>query len=189
MRSRKTSTLKDRILSIVHEGNLAVVLRPQGDSARWQHDEKHPNRVTHDGQSYLPIELPPEMYKRLAVIETKCLCDQIDHIREMNLSRVLIDEFQFFNTKGDAFDFLTAMAKDRREVIIAGLTLDWKRQMFPSVIECYGMFTEIIQNYAVCTRCGKQATFTAKLDTTSKTSKEVFQVGDKEYESRCHACF
>jgi len=186
MRSGKTSTLKNKILALVFEGKLAYVLRPQGDSQRWSQDEKHPNRVTHDGLSYLPIDLPKDAYSRLQVVETRKLMDQVDTIRKMKIDEVFIDEFQFFNALDDARMFLQAMAKDERRVVIAGLTLDWKRTMFAVVLECYGLFTKVLQRYALCTKCGKEASFTAKLDTTSNA---VLQMGDKEYESRCHACF
>lgn len=183
MRSSKTSTLKQRILSTVFQGNIAVVLRPLGDSKRWANDEK---RVTHDGQSYLPIELKTECYERLKVIETAKLMDQILILRQLKVKQLFIDEFQFFNSPKDATTFLNEMAKDGIAITVAGLTLDWKREMFATVVECYGMFTEIIQNYASCTKCGKPATFTAKLD---KTANVVLEMGDKQYESRCHQCF
>jgi len=99
---------------------------------------------------------------------------------------VFIDEFQFFNADKDALQFLKHMDQLGINVTIAGLSLNWKRQMFPIVAECYGMFTIIEQRYALCSRCGEQAMFTAKLD---QTNTKLLQVGDKEYESRCHACF
>jgi thymidine kinase len=186
MRSSKTSALKQHILSIVLRGDHAVVFRPAGDSQRWNNDEKHPNRVTHDGQGYLPIEQSPEVYKRLTVVETKLLCDQLDYIKTTKLKEVLVDEFQFFNAKGDAFQFLQTMAKEKISVTIAGLTLNWKREMFHNVVECFGLFTHIEHKYARCNKCGEKATFTAKVD---KSKTDILQVGDKEYESRCHACF
>jgi thymidine kinase len=187
MRSRKTSELRHRILSIVLAGNQALVIRPKCDQSRWQTgtDEKHPNRVTHDGQGYLPIELEADHYARLAIVWTEKLMDQIDFILKSGVKEVVIDELQFFEPK-DAFDALQTLAKHKISATIAGLNLDYKRELLPTIIKCYGLFTQVEHRYASCAKCGNQANFTSRLD---KSNQAILQVGDKEYESRCHECF
>jgi thymidine kinase len=95
-----------------------------------------------------------------------------------------IDEAHFFN---DGLpEVAMHLARQGKQVIVAGLNLDFQERPFPCIPELLALADEIVQVYALCTACN------VRLATRSQRlagGQERYQVGDTEYAPRCLTCF
>ncbi len=108
------------------------------------------------------------------------------HILELSReARVVgIDEAHFFDS--GLPEVAMYLARQGKQVIIAGLNLDFQERPFPCIPELLALADEIVQVYALCTACNE------RLATRSQRlvgGEERYQVGDSEYAPRCLICF
>jgi thymidine kinase len=95
-----------------------------------------------------------------------------------------IDEAHFFS--GGLPEVAMRLARQGKQVIIAGLNLDFQERPFPIIPELLALADEIVQVYPLCTACNE------RLATRSQRlvgGQERYQVGDSEYAPRCLTCF
>jgi len=95
-----------------------------------------------------------------------------------------IDEAQFFD--GGLVDAVEALAGAGKQVIVAGLDLDFLRRPFEPVPTLCGRAEYVTKTLAVCHRCGGPALYTQRL----VHSDELVVVGAEDaYEARCRFCY
>lgn len=95
-----------------------------------------------------------------------------------------IDEAQFFD---DGIVPLVEELADRGlRVIVAGLDLDYRRQLFGPMPTLLAIAEYVDKMHAVCVRCGSPAHYSQRI----AGGGEQVEVGDDEtYEARCRACY
>jgi thymidine kinase len=96
---------------------------------------------------------------------------------------ILIDEGQFFD---DLSEFVQLINSEKKHIVIAALSGDYKRVPFGPVVPLIAMADKIQHQCATCVKCGGDAPFTARIST--ETLQTVVGGSDK-YEPRCSACF
>jgi thymidine kinase len=98
---------------------------------------------------------------------------------------VAIDEVQFFDP--DVLDAIEDLAANSIDVIVTGLTTDFRGQPFRHVPALMAIADEICVLTAVCVRCGKDANRSQLLTEPPPDGQE--KVGGKGmYEARCRDC-
>lgn len=95
-----------------------------------------------------------------------------------------IDEAHFFES--GLAPVAMYLARQGKQVIIAGLNLDFQERPFPCIPELLALADEIVQVHALCTACNERlATRSQRL----MGGEERYEVGDTEYAPRCLLCF
>jgi thymidine kinase len=95
-----------------------------------------------------------------------------------------IDEAQFFGM--DLVDVCESLAAAGKQVIVAGLDLDFMRRPFEPVPTLCGRAEYVQKMLAVCHRCGGPALFTQRI----VRSDDLVVLGAQgAYEARCRACY
>jgi len=95
-----------------------------------------------------------------------------------------IDEGQFFDT--GLVEVAEQLAAAGKQVIIAGLDLDYLRRPFEPIPTLCGLAEYVTKMLAVCHRCGGPGVFTQR---TIKSSDRVVLGALGAYEARCRACY
>jgi len=95
-----------------------------------------------------------------------------------------IDEAQFFDA--DLVDVVEQLADSGKNVIIAGLDLDYLRRPFEPIPTLMGRAEYVTKSLAVCHRCGGAGMYTQRVI----HSDELVVLGaEGAYEARCRACY
>mgnify|MGYP001251089485 CR=1 FL=1 len=107
-----------------------------------------------------------------------------------NAKLVAIDEVQFLNAAWHVKEVLELLSLGK-DVIVAGLDLDYAGQPFGPMPLLLAYADEVIKLSAVCVKCGKDATRTQRLtDGRPAGPGPVIQVGGAgSYEARCADCW
>ncbi|MGC8637111.1 MAG: thymidine kinase [Athalassotoga sp.] len=110
---------------------------------------------------------------------------------------VAFDEAQFFGE--DLIQVVKEFIDAGTDVIVSGLNLDFRGEVFENVMKIAAMADEIVLLKAVCVVCGKDATLTQRLilkdgEWVPASSKDpVFKVEGSDieikYEPRCKDCW
>lgn len=98
---------------------------------------------------------------------------------------VCIDEAQFFtapNFDGDIVEIVLALLRAGKEVVVAGLDMDWQGRAFPVMAAFLAMADEVVKRAAYCTTCGRPAGKTYKKDKATDTCLGAGEL----YEARCN---
>jgi thymidine kinase len=95
-----------------------------------------------------------------------------------------VDEAQFFDE--GLVGVVEALADSGRQVIIAGLDLDYLGRPFEPVPTLVGRAEYVTKALAVCVRCGEPANFTQR---TIATDDLVVLGATDSYEARCRRCW
>lgn len=95
-----------------------------------------------------------------------------------------VDEAQFFDD--GLVEVVEALANSGRQVIIAGLDLDYLGRPFEPVPTLVGRAEYVTKALAVCVRCGEPANFTQR---TIATDDLVVLGATDSYEARCRRCW
>lgn len=100
------------------------------------------------------------------------------------IDTVFIDEIQFFTDMYLCLDLLNIGIN----VVVTGLNGDYRRNMFPGMDRLFSSASEITMLTAICSKCQKEAAFTAKHKSVSKLS--VIDVGGSDkYMPVCLHCW
>lgn len=95
-----------------------------------------------------------------------------------------IDEGQFFDN--GLVDVVERLADTGKQVIVAGLDLDYRRRPFGPIPTLCGRAEYVTKVLAVCHRCGGPALYTQR----TVPSDDLVVLGAIEaYEARCRQCY
>lgn len=164
MFSGKTTELIRRLEQARADGAAVIALKPARDT-RYASDRI----VAHDGPTFDATPLPDEA----AILASASGFDVVG-----------IDEAHFFDELvADACRRLVASGV---RVIVAGVDIDHRGQLFPAVRRLLALADETIRRTARCARCGGAAEFSQRL----VESDDPIVVGGADlYEPRCRLCF
>lgn len=124
-------------------------------------------------------------HSRLSVLaEPLDSSEQLLHTVEDSTEVIGIDEAQFLDDGlTDVVDRLAAAGK---QVVVAGLDLDYLRRPFEPIPTLCGRAEYVTKTLAVCHRCGGPALYTQRL-IRSEALVVLGETGD--YEARCRSCY
>jgi thymidine kinase len=103
---------------------------------------------------------------------------------------LLIEEAQFFDRS--LVDFAVSFADSGKEVILAGLDQDFRRQPFGPMPELLAAADEVVKLRAICMNCGAPASHTYRVidGKPAKWNDPTILIGATEsYEARCRNCY
>jgi thymidine kinase len=103
---------------------------------------------------------------------------------------VLIEEAQFFDKS--LTDLAVKLADEGREVILAGLDQDFRREPFGPMPELMAVADEVVKLRAICMSCGAPASHTYRQIDGKPAHRDdpIVLIGATEaYEARCRNCF
>jgi len=110
-------------------------------------------------------------------------------LENSNYDLIIIDEIQFFNK--NIVNTVLELQKRDKNIIFAGLDLDFRRKPFGSMPELITYANEFKKYYAICKKCGEPAYYTQRLidgNPASLNSKTILIEGSgkETYEPRCN---
>lgn len=95
-----------------------------------------------------------------------------------------VDEGQFFDH--ELVEVVDQLAAAGKQVIVAGLDLDYMRRPFEPIPTLCGRAEYVTKTLAVCHRCGGPALYTQRL----VPSDDLVVIGAADaYEARCRTCY
>jgi thymidine kinase len=103
---------------------------------------------------------------------------------------VLIEEAQFFDES--LADLSVRLADEGREVILAGLDQDFRREPFGPMGRLLAVADEVVKLRAICMNCGAPASHTYRVidGKPAHWDDPIVLIGATEaYEARCRNCF
>ncbi len=132
--------------------------------------------VSHMGVRHeaLPVNGTAELEKAV-LPETEVIC---------------IEEVQFFDDR--IVPLAVRWADEGREVILAGLDQDFRRQPFGPMPSLMAVADEVVKLRAICMKCGAPASHTYRVINGKPAHKDdpIILIGATEsYEARCRNCF
>lgn len=165
MFSGKSEELLRRLRRAVIARQEVQVFKPAADTRH------HPEVLVTRDQREVAAE---------AVADSRELRDRILPATQV----VGIDEAQFFDA---GITTLVEELADRGvRVIVAGLDLDYRRQLFGPMPALLAIAEYVDKMHAVCVRCGAPAHYSQRI----AGGGQQVEVGDSEtYEARCRACY
>lgn len=95
-----------------------------------------------------------------------------------------VDEGQFFDE--ELVDAVERLASAGKQVIVAGLDLDYLRRPFEPIPTLCGRAEYVTKALAVCHRCGGPALYTQRI---LRSDDLVVLGATGAYEARCRACY
>ncbi len=110
--------------------------------------------------------------------------DSLLHLVEDATVVVGIDEAQFFDF--GLVEVVDRLAHAGKQVIVAGLDLDYLRRPFEPVPTLCGRSEYVAKMLAVCHRCGAPALYTQRI---VRSDDLVVLGAEGAYEARCRACY
>ena len=171
MFSGKSEELLRRIKRGVIAKQKVLLFKPSIDN---RYDE---NRVsTHNGNSYDSISIEKSS-------------DILNFVKDTKYDIIGIDEIQFFDN--DIVKIINKLADDGIRVIVAGLDMDFKAEPFHPMPEIMAISEMVTKLYAVCNKCGKEASRSQRLinGKPAKYDDPIVVIGASEsYEARCRHC-
>ncbi|MHB8635627.1 MAG: thymidine kinase [Fimbriimonadaceae bacterium] len=103
---------------------------------------------------------------------------------------VLVEECQFFDAR--IVRLVQRLADEGRDVILAGLDQDFRREPFGSMPALLAIADRVVKLRAICMNCGAPASHTYRMieGKPAHYDDPIILIGATEvYEARCRACF
>ncbi|MDH3307096.1 MAG: thymidine kinase [Acidimicrobiia bacterium] len=155
------------------------------------------HRVTRSVLARIPVQtFKPAIDDRYAVdevvshsslsVSARPVADSKELLRAIDDNTVVVgvDEGQFFDS--GLIGVCEALAIAGKQVIVAGLDLDYLGRPFPPIPELAARSEYVTKMLAVCHRCGAPAAFTQRI----VDSEDLVVLGATgAYEARCRLCF
>ncbi len=170
MYAGKSEELIRRARRALYAKKKVQVFKPAIDN---RYDEEHV--VTHMGVKHpsIPVKQASDLAKLI----------------EKDTDVVCIEEVQFFDKS--IVDFIIQLADSGKELVVAGLDQDFRRQPFGPMAELLSAADEVIKLRAICMKCGRPASHTQRIinGKPAKWNDPIVLIGATEsYEARCRAC-
>ncbi len=111
-------------------------------------------------------------------------------IKQHNYSTIAIDEAQFFD-KTELLAFVHRMLALKKDVIIAGLDLDFKSKTFGAMGDLLALADEVVKLKAICSICKQDKYCITQRTIDGKPAyyeDPIVMVGESDYSPRCRDC-
>lgn len=115
---------------------------------------------------------------------------ELERLIQQDVETILIEEGQFFDQS--LVRLAERLADSGREVVIAGLDQDFRREPFGPMPALLAVADKVVKLRAICMQCGAPASHTYRMidGRPAHWSDPVVLIGATEtYEARCRACF
>ncbi len=170
MYAGKSEELIRRARRALYAKKKVQVFKPAIDN---RYDDEHV--VTHMGVKHpsIPVKQASDLAKLI----------------EPDTDVVCIEEVQFFDKS--IVDFIIQLSDAGKEVVVAGLDQDFRRQPFGPMAELLSAADEVVKLRAICMKCGRPASHTQRIidGKPAKWNDPIVLIGATEsYEARCRAC-
>ncbi|MFM9874750.1 MAG: thymidine kinase [Fimbriimonadaceae bacterium] len=170
MYAGKSEELIRRARRALYAKKKVQVFKPAIDD---RFDEEHV--VTHMGVTHpsVPVKQTSDLAKLI----------------EPDSDVICIEEVQFFDKS--IVELLIQLSDSGKEVVVAGLDQDFRRQPFGPMAELLSAADEVIKLRAICMKCGRPASHTQRIidGKPAKWNDPIVLIGATEsYEARCRAC-
>ena len=113
--------------------------------------------------------------------------DEIETLNRLkNLDFLVFDEVQFFDEPqfhGDFIEMVRMFLSNGKDIVCAGLDMDYLGNPFPITSKLLGMADEVKKLTAICNVCGSPAQKTFKI---SQSGSSIELGGIDKYEARCN---
>lgn len=109
---------------------------------------------------------------------------------EKDTQIVLIEEAQFFD--GSLVELAVGLADEGKDVVLAGLDQDFRRQPFGPMPQLLAVADEVVKLRAICMKCGAPASHTYRVINGKPAHNDdpIILIGATEsYEARCRGCY
>lgn len=165
-----------------YQHKKVLVFKPDIDS-RFSETEV----VSRVGTRLPAVNIPTDLKPVIAELREK------GTIAEQNIldkDIIAFDEVQFYSD--EIVDIVYYLLKHKKDVICAGLNLDYTGRPIGSVSRLLLMADNPIQKHAYCACCGEPALYTQYLESGSPVTElkdTNVVVGEVQYEPRCRNCF
>ena len=109
---------------------------------------------------------------------------------EKDTQIVLIEEAQFFD--GSLVELAVGLADEGKDVVLAGLDQDFRRQPFGPMPQLLAVADEVVKLRAICMKCGAPASHTYRVISGKPAHNDgpIILIGATEsYEARCRGCY
>lgn len=181
MFSEKSGELIKRcLLAKQYQKKQVVVFKPSLDNRDAENEV-----VSRIGLRIEALKLYKELSEIDIVADIYLRCEDAD--------LVAFDEAQFFSDK--LVDVVKHLLKEGKQVIVAGLNLDYLGRPFGCMGKLLLFSDEVIVKHAFCACCARPAMYTQRLVnkqavvSISHAEEIVLIGGDESYEPRCRLCF
>ncbi len=111
-------------------------------------------------------------------------------IEKNNYSTIAIDEAQFFDKK-ELLAFIHRMLALKKDIIIAGLDLDFKGETFGAMGDLLALADEVVKLKAICSVCKQDKYCITQRTIDGKSAyyeDPIVMVGESDYSPRCRDC-
>ncbi len=116
---------------------------------------------------------------------------EMEHIIQANnYSTIAIDEAQFFD-KNELLTFVRRMLLQKKDVIVAGLDLDFRGETFGAMGDLLALADEVVKLKAICSICKQDKYCITQRTIDGKPAyyqDPIVMVGESDYTPRCRDC-
>lgn len=175
MFSGKSSALISRCMANVIAGRYTIVFKPDNDT---RYDKNLTKVTSHNMETFPAVAIDRG---------TPQACWDIILVSESKPDVVAFDEAQFF-ARDDMLEVVDDLVKDGYDVILAGLSQDFKGNPFGAMPELLASADEILSLRAVCSKC-KGIGIATRTYRKSGDGEQVVVGGIDKYEARCYTCW
>lgn len=171
----KSSALISRCMANVIADRYVIVFKPDNDI---RYDKGLTKITSHNMDTFPAVVLGRDFPSS---------CWDIILVSKRKPDVVAFDEAQFFERE-EMLETIDMLISDKYDVIIAGLSQDYKGNPFGAMPELLATADEIISLKAVCSNC-KCIGIATRTYRKSNDADQIVVGGVDKYEARCHACW
>jgi len=175
MFSGKSSALISRCMANVIADRYVIVFSPDND-IRY---DKRLTKITSHNMETFPAVVIGKDYPQA--------CWDIILVSERRPNVIAFDEAQFFGRE-EMLETVDMLTNDKYDIILAGLSQDFKGRPFGAMPELLAIADEIVSLKAVCSSC-KGIGIATRTYRKSNDGKQIVVGGVDKYEAICYACW
>ncbi len=185
MFSNKTGTLINEIETLRNYGKKRIcVIKPKTDTRSGTGFIKNSKGLQMEAFE-VPGNTPSEIFDVIRREELK---------QGSDFNIIAIDEVQFFTPPLSIFQTVKELLRKGYDVIVAGLSLDFKGEPFGVTLQLIGLcddVRDVINLHSRCHECGEQGDLPQRLvdgNPVPYNSDQLKVGGEETYQARCYKC-
>jgi thymidine kinase len=148
------------------------------------------NRILHDNNVDPTTNVSSRSGSSIKCIGVMNTSEMEKIIEKNNYSTVAIDEAQFFE-KSELLAFVRKMLEHKKDVIVAGLDLDFRGETFGAMGDLLALADEVVKLKAICSQCKQDKYCITQRTIDGKPAyyqDPIVMVGESDYSPRCRDC-
>jgi thymidine kinase len=148
------------------------------------------NRILNDNNADPATNVSSRSGSSIKCIGVMNTTEMEEIILKNNYGTIAIDEAQFFN-KSELLAFVHKMLALKKEIIVAGLDLDFRSETFGAMGDLLALADEVVKLKAICSCCkhDKYCITQRMIDGQPAYYEDpIVMVGESDYSPRCRDC-